>query len=83
MSNQRYYSRRKFIGTSLLASAGLTAATSSLVGKPAIIKTRGDSTSLINGVQIGVITYSFRSMEDQSSEATLDYVTRCGIDAIE
>ena len=38
---------------------------------------------MINGVQIGVITYSFRSLPDQSAEATLDYVTKCGIDAIE
>jgi sugar phosphate isomerase/epimerase len=39
--------------------------------------------SKINGVQIGVITYSFRSMLDQSAEATLQYVLDCGINAIE
>ena len=38
---------------------------------------------MINGVQVGVITYSFRSMPDQSAEATLKYVTDCGISAIE
>jgi sugar phosphate isomerase/epimerase len=39
--------------------------------------------SLIDGVQIGTITYSFRSMEDQSAEATLKYVVDSGISAIE
>jgi sugar phosphate isomerase/epimerase len=38
---------------------------------------------MIKGVQIGVITYSFRSMPDQSAEATLEYVKDCGISAIE
>jgi sugar phosphate isomerase/epimerase len=35
------------------------------------------------GVQIGVITYSYRSMPDQSAEATLKYVLGSGISAIE
>jgi sugar phosphate isomerase/epimerase len=39
--------------------------------------------SLIEGVQIGTITYSFRSMTDQSAEATLKYVVDSGISAIE
>jgi sugar phosphate isomerase/epimerase len=39
--------------------------------------------SLINGVQVGTITYSFRSMPDQSAEATLKYVVDSGINAIE
>ena len=39
--------------------------------------------SLINGVQIGTITYSYRSMPDQSGEATLKYVVDSGISAIE
>jgi sugar phosphate isomerase/epimerase len=39
--------------------------------------------SLINGVQLGVITYSFRAMDDQSAEATLKYVMESGISAIE
>jgi hypothetical protein len=38
--------------------------------------------SLINGVQIGCQTYSFRSMQDQSAEATLQYVLDAGINAI-
>ena len=39
--------------------------------------------SLINGVQIGTITYSYRSMPDQSAEATLKYILDSGISAIE
>jgi sugar phosphate isomerase/epimerase len=39
--------------------------------------------SLIEGVQIGTITYSYRSMADQSAEAVLKYVVESGISAIE
>jgi sugar phosphate isomerase/epimerase len=39
--------------------------------------------SLIDGVQIGTITYSFRQMPDQSAEATLKYVLDSGLSAIE
>jgi sugar phosphate isomerase/epimerase len=43
----------------------------------------GRPNSLINGVQIGTITYSYRSMPDQSGDATLKYVVDSGISAIE
>jgi sugar phosphate isomerase/epimerase len=39
--------------------------------------------SLINGVQLGTITYSYRSMPDQSAEATLRYIVDSDISAIE
>jgi sugar phosphate isomerase/epimerase len=39
--------------------------------------------SLVSGVQLGVITYSYRSMSDQTAEATLKYVVDSGISAIE
>ncbi|MFL2601084.1 MAG: sugar phosphate isomerase/epimerase family protein [Flavobacteriaceae bacterium] len=39
--------------------------------------------SKINGVQLGVITWSFLGMRDQSAEATLQYILDCGINAIE
>ena len=39
--------------------------------------------SVFNGVQIGTITYSYRSMLDQSAEATLKYILDSGISAIE
>lgn len=39
--------------------------------------------SVINGVNIGTITYSYRSMPDQSAEATLRYIVESGISQIE
>lgn len=39
--------------------------------------------SVFNGVQIGTITYSYRSMPEQSAEATLKYVLESGISGIE
>src|SRR4051795_4922252 len=39
--------------------------------------------SKIEGVQIGTITYSYRSMPDQSAEATLKYILESGISAVE
>ncbi len=76
-------SRRKFMANSSIAAAGLAVSTQSVFGAPRILRYWGKGDSLIKGVQIGVITYSFRSMPDQSAEATLQYVRDCGIDAIE
>lgn len=39
--------------------------------------------SLFGGVQIGVITYSYRSMPDKSAEAVLQHVINSGISSIE
>jgi sugar phosphate isomerase/epimerase len=39
--------------------------------------------SVFGGVQIGTITYSYRSMPDQSAEATLKYIVDSGISGIE
>ena len=39
--------------------------------------------SLINGVQIGVITYSYRAMPEQGADAVLRYVQESGINAVE
>lgn len=77
-------SRRKFIAsTSSLATALLIGSKTPLTGAPAILKHFNKPYSVINGVQIGVITYSFRSLEDQGAEATLQYIKDCGIGAIE
>jgi sugar phosphate isomerase/epimerase len=75
------YTRREF---GRLALAGLPAAavlgrTESIFGAFAQAKPN----SLIDGVQIGTITYSYRSMPDQSAEATLKYIVDSGINAIE
>ena len=66
------YTRREF---GKLALAGLPAA--ALLGRTGSIFgafAQAKPNSLINGVQIGTITYSYRSMTDQSAEATLKYL---------
>ena len=75
--------RREFLIKSALGVGGLALAPSWLQGAPAIIKSINKPNSLINGVQVGCITYSFRSMPDQSAEATLKYVVDSGLSAIE
>jgi sugar phosphate isomerase/epimerase len=39
--------------------------------------------SLINGVQVGTITYSYRSMPDQTAQGLLKYIVADGISAVE
>ena len=76
-------SRRQFIGTSLTLAAGFAIGTKSAFGKSSIFNIQGVPHSRIRGVQIGAITYSYRSMPDQSAEAILKYVVDSGISAIE
>ncbi len=82
-SNNHNPGRRKFISKSTLATAGIALTGPQLFSAPSILKQYKKPNSFINGVQIGVITYSFRSMEDQSAEATLKYILNSGINAIE
>jgi len=77
------FSRRKFLGTGAALAAGMTVGANSLIGMPAILKHYNKPNSVIDGVQIGTITYSFRSMEDQSAEATLQYILDSGMSAVE
>ena len=58
-------------------AAGVTSA----FGSRGIAAAKPNST--IKGVRIGTITYSYRSLPDQSAEATLTYVVDSGISAIE
>jgi hypothetical protein len=73
------YSRRDFgkfaLGTLPVASA--------ILADPRRLFAADKPNSKIDGVQIGVITYSFRSMPDQSAEATLQYILESGINACE
>jgi sugar phosphate isomerase/epimerase len=66
-----HYTRRQF---GRCALAALPAASLMAADRP---------NSLFNGVQIGVITYSYRSMPDQSAEAYLKYIVDSGVSAIE
>jgi sugar phosphate isomerase/epimerase len=75
--------RREFLLKSALGITGLAVAPSWLQGAPALIKSLNKPNSEINGVKIGCITYSFRSLPDQSAEATLKYVVDSGISSIE
>ncbi len=75
--------RRDFLIKSAFAAAGLITAPTWLQGAPVLIKNFNKPNSLINGVQIGCITYSFRSMPDQSAEATLQYIKDSGLSAVE
>lgn len=75
--------RRQFLGASAALASGAVLGTNTLFGAPALLRRLREPTSLINGVQIGCITYSFRDMPDQSAEATLKYVLDSGINAIE
>ena len=72
------YTRREF---GILAASALPGATL-LHPLAAGAQTRKPN-SVIDGVNIGTITYSYRSMPDQSAEATLRYVVDSGISQIE
>jgi sugar phosphate isomerase/epimerase len=76
------YTRREF---GKLALAGVPAVT--VLGGSGFFSAMAQSqpkpNSLIEGVQIGTITYSYRSMPDQSAEAVLKYILDSGISAVE
>src|ERR1700712_1206140 len=73
-------SRRRFLGTTALAAAGVALASKSVFAAGSLFQSKPNS--MINGVQIGVITYSFRSMPG-SMEQLLQYCIQCNINAIE
>jgi sugar phosphate isomerase/epimerase len=62
-------------------AAGLASGLASVFGSKAMAAAKPNSK--INGVQVGTITYSYRSMPDQSAEATLQYIVDSGVSAIE
>jgi sugar phosphate isomerase/epimerase len=76
-------SRRQFLGIASSLVTGSVLASHESFGFPYFINILGQSGSVIKGVKIGVITYSFRDLPDQSAEATLDYIRQCGITQIE
>lgn len=75
-------SRRQFIGKTAAAVTGIAFASNSVFGAPAIIRNLGKPNSKFNGVQIGAITYSFRSLPG-NAEQILKYCVDCNISAIE
>jgi len=83
MKNKSRSKRRDFLKAGTLVAAGLVIPGKNIIGAPAIIRNYRKPNSKIKGVQIGVITYSYRSMPDQDAESTLQYVLDSGISAIE
>src|ERR1051325_4916110 len=72
------YTRREL---GRLALGAIPAA--AFVHKPLDAAAASKPNSVVNGVNLGTITYSYRSMPDQSAEAILRYVVDSGISAIE
>ncbi len=70
-------SRRKFLNISSLATLGL-----SIIGTDALANALLKPKSKFGGVQIGAITYSFRSMP-HDVEKLIQFCTDCNISAIE
>ena len=70
------FTRREF-GRLALASVPAAA----MFENPLFAQARPNS--LISGVQLGTITYSFRSMPDQSAEGILKYTVESSISAVE
>ena len=76
------HSRRQFLGAAALTLAGTALAPISTFGAPAFIQNLGKPNSRFNGVQIGAITYSFRSLP-VDAEQVLRYCLTCNVSAIE
>jgi sugar phosphate isomerase/epimerase len=76
------YSRRQFLGAAALALTGAALAPAPAFGAPALLKRLGKPDSKFNGVQIGVITYSFRSLP-VDAERVLRYCLTGNASAIE
>src|SRR5499426_4133407 len=76
---------RRECGKAAVAGAAGSGCTWGVTGGPysSIVSAAERPNSMINGVQVGTITYSYRSMADQSAEATLRYIVDSGISAIE
>lgn len=75
-------SRRGFLGKTAAAVAGIAFAAQPLRGAPAIIRNLGKPNSKFNGVQIGAITYSWRSMPGDA-ESILRYCVESNVSALE
>lgn len=80
--NDKELSRRQFLTRATLAVGGAALLATDSFGIPAYIQKLGKPNSVFNGVQIGAITYSWRSMPG-SAEDILRYCQECNLSAIE
>jgi sugar phosphate isomerase/epimerase len=76
------FSRRKFIQKSAIMATGIALASTPILGAPAIIRNFRKPNSKFNGVQIGTISYSFRSMPSDA-EQILKYCIDANVSAVE
>lgn len=72
------YTRREVGKLALTALPG-----ASLLARPFAASAQVRPNSVIHGVRVGTITYSYRSMPDQSAEAILRYIVDSGVSQIE
>ena len=77
------FNRRSFLATISESFATLALTAPAIFASPTYIPNLFNPKSTINGVQLGVISYSFRELADQSAEAILQYIKDCGINAVE
>lgn len=75
-------SRRGFIEKSTAALGGLALISPAVIGAPSILRNLGKPNSRFGGVQVGAISYSFRSLPC-NAEQLLRYCLDCNISAIE
>lgn len=75
------HSRRRFLASASVAIAGMAVCGPSW-GMPSYIPHLGKPNSLFKGVQVGVITYSFRTMPS-SVEDLLRYCIQANVSAVE
>ena len=78
--NTTTLSRRQFMGRAAAIAASATMSRYALAGSDG--RRASIPNSNFNGVQIGAITYSFRSMPG-TAEDILNYVLRCGLSSVE
>ena len=74
---------RSFFATISRSLAVIALTSPAVFASPSYIPNLFNSKSTINGVQLGVISYSFREMTDQSAEAILQYIKECGVNGVE
>ena len=82
-NNKQANTRRNFIKQTASASALVAIAPSLSYRIPSYIPDLFKNKLTYKGVKLGLITWSFRSLKDQSAEATLSYIEQCGIKNIE
>lgn len=80
--NNNNLSRRRFIGSSAIAAAGMIALSkTSFAGS--VFGWADKPNSVVGGVLIGVTTYSYRNMKNVTAEDMLQYCLQCNISGVE